>query len=142
MGEEAINKDDVLRPFQQSNNQKGLEDFAKAVITSPFKTVITRTVLVSETGEHVISETREKYDIDAQGVIKETRETIQHTLGDGTSLNGIAICQTCESAVKEESLRRCTCGKTCCIRPDCGVYIDGKWYCSRWHAFCDSLWPF
>jgi len=143
MGDDMVNKDEVLKFFQQQGkDQVSYEDFVKMFLLSPLRTSSTKVILSDGNKKRVISETREGVVINSQGSIEEIKEVVHTTLDDGSSLNGIAICQTCEGTVREENLRRCTCGRTCCIRPECGVYSNGKWYCSGWHAFCNSLWPF
>lgn len=140
MNEDRIHKDDVMRFFEQyGNDQVSLKDFMTMFIMSPFRTCTTRIVLSDGSKKKVLSETKEGIVVNAQGSIEEIKETIHTTLDDGTSLNGIAVCQSCRGTVKEENLRRCVCGKTCCIRPDCGIYVAGKWYCSRWHSFLGPL---
>lgn len=53
-------------------------------------------------------------------------ETIEENnfqqLDDGSTMADVAICQTCGRRVRIKSLRRCPCGRTCCI-------------------YCRKVWP-
>lgn len=75
-------------------------------------------------------------------------ETIEENnfqqLDDGSTMADVAICQSCGRKVRIKSLRRCPCGKTCCI------YCRKSWadsedksqrrdYCSLRHVMMHRL---
>lgn len=90
---------------------------------------------------NVISEVKQRTFLNEDGSLEESEDQDFYILDDGTSLTGVTICQTCGGRVKEESIRRCECGKICCVRPGCARRNknDENWYCSGWHAFLGFL---
>jgi len=104
-------------------------------ILNPVQLKTKRTNLIDQK-EHkkLISETRTASFINEKGFLEEIEENNIRMLDDGTSTCGVVICQTCGGVVKEENIRRCTCGKTVCIRPGCGYKTDNKWFCGFWHS--------
>lgn len=126
--QQLYNDDDDLLFGEQS-----LEQSLMNQIINPASIKRTRTNLIDNFGRKAtISETRTAGFINDKGVYEEMQEDNIRMLDDGTSTCGVVICQTCGAVVKEENISRCKCGKTVCVRPNCGWKVSGKKYCSFW----------
>ena len=147
---DEIDKEKILRLLQrQQANQNPesslLEQLLTLQVLNPVRRKSQRMRIAENPPHGVVSERREAVVINEDGGIEEMSEEsiCIHSLDDGTSVNsrGIARCQTCGGLVKEENLRRCDCGKTCCVIPGCGKSFrtNGKLYCCIWHALLGLL---
>ena len=138
-------KEDIIKFLQlQQTNQNiepSLEQLLMNLILNPMRMSTTRAKLMDNQNNGLISETKEGIVLNEAGFIEDIKEENIYMFDDGTSLKGIVKCQTCEGIVKEENLKRCGCGKTCCVRPGCGKFSEssGNWYCCNWHAFLGYL---
>jgi len=131
-------------PMQQQNQniEPTLEQLLMQLLLNPAQLKTFKKNLTDFKGNKiVIAQSQEESSINPSGYLDATNSEDIVLLSDGTSLCGITVCQTCGGVVKEENIRRCKCGQTCCIRKGCGKYSKSKneWYCSRWHKFLDWL---
>jgi len=114
----------------------------KPLIINPTRVKISKTNLTDFNGNSIpIKQSSDGSTINPAGFPEETESEDVFLLDDGTSLCGITVCQTCKGVIKEENLRRCKCGKTCCIIKGCGKYSKyrDEWYCSGLHKFLGEL---
>lgn len=139
---DEMTPEDILQFMEAQKRQlhpeENLEQLLMKMLLNPTRLKTTRSVLMDVTSDGVISETREGTVLNPAGFIEELSENRLVMLDDGTSMSGVVRCQTCNGIVKEQNLRRCACGKTCCVRQGCGQGGDGSMetlYCSGWHAF-------
>jgi len=141
---EELSQQDILRitqilQQQQSNQNPEMtpEQFLMNTLLNPVRMKTTRNnIMDTENNSIVTSESREGSIINQDGYIEEIIENNVFMLDDGTSTSGIVQCQSCYSVIKEENTRRCSCGKTCCLIPGCGIYLKSTqtWYCCLLHA--------
>lgn len=143
---EEMTPEEILQFLSRQQSNQNLDATLEQVlmrhILNPTGLKTTRAVLVDISSDGVISETREGTLINEAGILEEIRQENIYMLDDGTSMNVVVRCQTCNGIVKEQNLRRCPCGKTCCVRQGCGQNVDGSTetlYCSGWHAFSGWL---
>ena len=138
---EILFDDKEVLSSPQPDPQDALEQLLQRQILNPvrLKTKVQKVTRFKDEG--VLSYKREGTIINEYGLTEEIEEENIVFLEDGTSMQGWAKCQTCKTIIKEENLRRCMCGKTCCIIQGCGIYLSCKdeWYCCRWHAFLGWL---
>ena len=136
---EDIKREEILKYLQQQGNQNldaNLESMLMSLILNPLKMSTIRTQLMDNLNNGVISETMEGSVLNEAGIIEDKKPVNMYMLDDGTSLNEVVRCQSCGGLVKEKNLYRCPCGKTCCVRENCGkTDSNGRWYCSSWHRF-------
>ena len=141
---DEMSPEEILQFVNQQQADQNLDASLEQVlmrhILNPTRLKSTRTVLVDVNSDGVIFETREGTVLNPAGFIEEIKEDRFFMLDDGTSTSpsGITRCGTCQGVVKEQNLRRCPCGKTCCVRQGCGQSVDGSTetlYCSGWHSF-------
>lgn len=136
-----LSEEDIQRIVnQQQDNQNielSLEQLLMQLILNPARLKIVRMNLTDDNGNPiVISENREGTSISEKGFPQEIQENNSFMLDDGLSTQEIIQCQNCKGIIHISSLRRCVCGKTCCLRTGCGkVSRSGQWYCSSWHKF-------
>ena len=121
--------------------EQSLEKMLMQLILNPIELKTKRKVLVTTPNPHgITSEIREGHFINRHGIPERIEEERIHvrTLSDGTAVgdNGLNRCQTCNAVVSVSSIKRCPCGKTCCISKRCGCYVKkhDQWYCSKAHA--------
>lgn len=144
MSQDRTQEDIIQHLNHRQHNQppdQTLEQLLMNLILNPQSTSTTRTRVVGNSNNGIISETKEGSRIHEAGFIEDIKEDRIYMLDDGTSLSGVARCQTCGGTVKEENLKRCSCGKTCCVRPGCGKFSEakGEWYCCNSHHFLRFL---
>ena len=127
----------VNRQQADQNLDATLEQLLMKMLLDPTRLKRTRSILMNISSEGVISETLEATLINEAGILEEIRQENIYMLDDGTSRSGVVRCQTCYGVIDQSSLRRCQCGKTCCVRPGCAMYSESKneWYCCGWHDF-------
>jgi len=129
------------KPCPQPLSPDSLEKILMRQIFQPLELKTRSEVLVTRPHpEGVISERREGQFINRHGVLERISQTRNYvrTLKDGSPVgtNGYTRCQTCGEVVSVENIKRCPCGKTCCISKGCGRYVKrhDEWYCSKSHA--------
>lgn len=139
---EEMTPEDILQFLNRQQTGQDLDSSLEQIlmrqILNPTRLKTTRSILVDVTPDGIISEIREGTVLNPAGFIEELAENRLVMLDDGTSMGGVVRCQTCDGIVKEENLRRCGCGKTCCVRQGCGQNVNGlaeTLFCSGWHAF-------
>ena len=142
---EDFDINEIMRLLQiqkgDQNIEQSIEQVLMNLIMNPLRMSTTQTQLVDIQNNGLISETKEGSFLNKAGFIEDIKQDSIFMLDDGTSMSGVAKCQTCNGIVKEENLKRCGCGKTCCVIPRCGKYLESKdkWYCSSLHAFLGFL---
>jgi len=140
-----ISIEDIVRLMQAGQGgqelEQSLEQLLMSQLLNPVQVSTARTLLANISRNGVISECREGSIINSAGVLEDIKEVKVYMLDDGTSTSGIVRCQTCGGIVSEKNLKRCDCGRTCCVRPGCGKYLRSKdsWYCCRKHAVLGFL---
>ena len=115
------------------------EDFLKMFILNPLRMKTTIRRIMNSRHSRITFIRREGSRISREGFVEDIDEETNCVLDDGTSSCGIVVCQTCGRTISHKNLKRCICGRTCCICHGCGVFFSGKWYCSRMHAFLDTM---
>jgi hypothetical protein len=131
-----LTEEALIRLIHQQSQAMGVspEELLLKFMTTPFRISVDRARLVDEPNSGIISEKRQSTSLDQNGMIQDIEEKNIFMLDDGLPTTGeIARCQTCGRVVKLESLRRCYCGKTCCVSRGCGKHDRGKWYCCTLH---------
>lgn len=138
-------KEDIMQYLnsQQPNQspEQTLEQLLMNLVLNPMEKSTTRTQVAPNPNNGVVTETKEMTMLNEAGFMENVKQENIYMLDDGTSMNGVARCQTCGGIVKEENLKRCGCGKTCCVRPGCGKFSEKKneWYCCSSHQFLRFL---
>lgn len=139
-----LSTEDILKLIQQQGNKNinqspdtSVENILMSLIMNPNNKSTTRTQLMDKPSNGTIFETVEGTTLNADGFIEDIKQENISVLDDGTSMKGVTRCQTCGGIIKEESLKRCPCGKTCCVIQGCGKYSKSKdqWYCCSFHLF-------
>lgn len=126
----------------QPNTPLSIEQLLIKTILNPVWLKTKKKYLTDCQGNNeVIAGSREGSLPHSSGFTEEINDEFIPMLDDGTSSCGIVICQTCGGRVKEENIRRCVCGRTCCLREGCAKYSEEKeeWYCSNKHKIMRSL---
>lgn len=146
---EDLNINDIIQilGLQQNgpNSEQSLEQLLYNLILNPVKLQRQRIKLDENLGNDVLFELREGSIINEAGCIEEIQELVlnTNTFADGSPKNiyGITKCQTCGSIIREENIRMCPCGRTCCLVPGCGYYsrFTDRWYCSWFHKLLGFL---
>ena len=138
---EDLSPEEMLKIRQQENNQDinqapetSLESTLMSFLANPERMSKTIKQVIDRPSNGKISETVEGTILTPNGLEDIKQENI-FMLDDGTSMIGIAQCQNCGSIIKEENLKRCGCGKTCCVVQGCGKVSNNHWYCCAWHSF-------
>jgi hypothetical protein len=143
MNDNFFNHDERINNAQENQNvEPTLEELLTRLIINPARLNTVRKNLSNFDGKTLtIAQSREGSLINQAGFPEEINSDEIFLLDDGTSLCGITICQTCGGVVKEENIRRCKCGQTCCLRKGCGRFsrLRNEWYCCSWHKFKGKL---
>lgn len=141
-----FSEDEIEKILEQQqnnqNNEPNLEALLTNLIINPTRIKIKKTNLTDFNGNSIpIKQSSDGSTINPAGFPEETESEDVFLLDDGTSLCGITVCQTCGGVVKEDNLRRCKCGKTCCIIKGWGKHSKyrDEWYCSGLHKFLGEL---
>lgn len=110
--------------------QEILENFLKQFKTNPISAKRQRVVIGDGSSEEVLFETSKQVVLNDAGVPEVVLTKRPRILDDGSSITGVSRCQKCQGLVRVKSLRRCPCGRTTCVRRDCGKVYGGIWFCS------------
>lgn len=107
-----------------------IENLLKDAMTIPVSSKAKRVAISNGKNERIISEVVKEIIINREGVPQTTETQQSIILDDGESLSGITQCQTCQSFVHAQSIHRCPCGRTTCLRRGCGKVWGKTWFCS------------
>lgn len=136
----------VVKRLEPPPPLPSLESMLMSRIFNPVEFNTERKRIVTNPNPHgIIQEKREGMRINSHGAIERIKEETLfiQTLADGNAINdnGFVRCQSCKKIVNVESIKRCPCGKTCCISNKCGCYSkkNDQWYCSKKHALLEKI---
>jgi len=110
--------------------QEIFEGFIKFFKVNPISGKKKRIVISDGIKEEVLFEPSNETILNDAGMPETVITNQNRILGDGSSSAGVTQCQTCHKAVRIQSVHRCPCGNTCCVRRGCGKVWDGTWFCS------------
>lgn len=121
--------------------QEFMEQLIKRFKSTPISTKKKQVVLGDGETEEVVFESVRQVVLNRAGMPETLLVNKPRVLADGSSLAevGVTRCQACHELIRTESIRRCACGLTCCLRRGCGKVWFGTWFCSFRCVILDRL---
>lgn len=111
-------------------DSKDFEGLMKMILSNPISSKRKRVVLNDGKKEEVIFESSRQTVLNNAGMPETEVINENVVLDDGSSITGVSRCQKCQGLVRIQSLHRCPCGRTVCLRRGCGKVWGGRWFCS------------